>query len=579
MEKSIEEKLKGLEVGENTSGEVKVMEQQPPANTPPKPFKLNMESVMQTNSIEAMVLSPDELDKLSKEASEYAVGFQEMSLIEQAKKQGYNVENMEDLSKLKFATKDEFDDMVEKGVLKLNIVKREDESGNAVSVLQEAPPESEIEETSEDIGDIDEESENSFEAETDYPNTQHTPISSQNQQVATKKVITKTEIKRSTLIGAGNNKFERIKNRRRQGRFTTGMLYNSNMLVQCYDLDKPLLLEEILNGFMYLTATMFHSKKLMKKLYEHTSVICADGSTVNTAEKFFSIMALDDFEEYLIYLLIASNDNGLLKGIDMSCTKEGCNHKFVSDIDLCAGLEGMITSERQAIYDSYDKNEKLATLIDKAQIKDINMVTSYDETLDEYMIITVSSPTVEKYFSIKEALMEYIHESLMEDDDVRYKVQSSVKDFFKRGMDERLRILATLEREKYAEISDTINIMAYIDNIHVIPGALYKSYENNTHPKYKVMGDFKDGEDNVIIVKPTPDDIRNLYEVFSQLDLTGLETMRKCIGDISSRLKRGTFTISKICPKCGHKIEQDFSAISLFLVFLNLKEAGLSEKK
>ena len=532
----------------------------------PAPFRLSMEDVMQKNSIEAVEFDAETMDKMAKDASEYAIGFNEMRIMEQAKNQGYDIESLENMKNLKYATKEEFEEVVAKGGLQVNQVRKVNEETGESTVVLQGQTISEEETQAAQNGVIEED------------DIQHDDTILPSQPVNMKKTSI-VSVKRSSLLGVANNKLERIKNRRRKGRFTTGLLYNSNLMVQCYDLDKPLLLEELLNGFMYLTATMFHSKKMMQKLYEHTSILCADGATIDTAEKFFDVVALDDFEEYLIYMLVASNDNGILKGIDMSCTNETCNHKFVSDIDLCEGLEGMITPDRRAIYESYDKNAKLQTLLDKAQITDIDVVTSYDEIADEYTVVTTTSPTISKYFSIKEALMGYIHESLMSDEDVAFKVQASVKDFHKRGLDERLRILATLERDKYVEISDTINIMAYIDTIHIIPGDTYRAYQNNTHPKYKVMSDFKDGENDVIIVKPTPDDINNLYEVFSQLDLNALDIVRQSISNITTKLKRGVFKLTKTCPKCGHKIEQDFSAISLFLVFLNLKEVMMNGKR
>lgn len=380
---------------------------------------------------------------------------------------------------------------------------------------------------------------------------------------------------------------ERLKNRKRKGSGTSGFLYNTNVRVVTYSMDKPLKLKSLADGLRYASATTFHSEKMLIELYDHTSVICKGGDRL-TSESFYNGLSLEDLSDYLMFGLIGSNKDGILKGLPLHCTLEGsenfkkkadiCGEKYDVDIDLVRMHEESITDDMRNFANQYNNFDTFTECLSKGSSSTEEWIEFHNPDMDEVMIMVIKSPTVSRYFEVKRKIMEFVYRSLTDNISLMNIAISTDQHFKLKSLDDKLLILSELDEESYMEIVERMNNILYMDAVYILPtdiyNQMYKGEQSKTSDVSKYLGksvnDLKDGEDGVTIVPPKSD-AEIYYSLLMEMSIVDLQTLQNSVSKLSNKFERPRYKFITECPTCGNRKTMYLSVIELFFVFLRLK--------
>lgn len=497
---------------------------------------------------ELLVLSEEEKEEITQKGKEYANEYSQAMLLAAAREKGIDVENPEELAKY------------EVRVVNKNV------DGDIFSDMNKP--------TNADI--------NKAEMKENITPDVKVPT-----EVRESSVTTFTKNRQFVENKNDSKLMERLKNRKRKGSGTSGMLYNTNLKVVTYSMDKPLKLKALADGLRYASATTFHSEKMLIELYEHTSVLCKGGDRLSS-ESFYDGLSLEDLNDYLMLGLIGSNKNGILKNLPLHCTIDGsenfknkdeiCGTKYYGDVDLVRMQEESITDDMRNFANQYSHFDTFAQCLAKGTSATEEWIEFHNPDMDEVMIMSIKSPNVSRYFEIKRKIMEFVYRSLCDNTSLMNIAVGTDQHFKLKSLDDKLLILSELDENAYIEIVERMNNLLYMDSIYILPtdvyNQMYRGEQSTVSETSKYLGkaltDLKDGEDGVSIIPPKSE-AEIYHTIMMEMSMKDLEVLQDRISKLSNRFDRPRYKFVSECPTCGNRKTMFVSVIELFFIFLRLK--------
>ena len=404
-------------------------------------------------------------------------------------------------------------------------------------------------------------------------------------------VKNRTEARVSTAVSGD---IEKIKNRRRKGKSAQGLLFTTNMMTKVYDMDTPFKRQEIGDSIERAALTTFHNSKMLKDMLDHTSIIAADGATY-TNEAMLNKFRIDDINDYLMLVLIASNEDNIIKNfpiyydpkedekfvlkdddgtiLDKSNLKP--DHFFV-DIDIMKVYESTLTPEyinRIKLYDKTKTVEELYNQYDNNYTKKIEIV---DKSREEVIKIQVSGASFRKYFALVESIKHYTVEHMINKYDniadwIIEADQTTNRPFEYRGLDEKLGILATMFKDEYMESIGVLTLIYFMDKIEIYP----KAYIDDVEAK---ESDYADEIIKIDIIATEFDVIKEIFRDFKQ-------EVWDAVANATEEFEagaRGPVVINVQSPKYGVVVPINLEMTELFFAWTNketlVKRAELMRK-
>ena len=354
---------------------------------------------------------------------------------------------------------------------------------------------------------------------------------------------------------------ERLKRRNKKGFASAGYLFSSNLMVEIYSMDAPLKKQALAESYEYYRATTFHNINILKGIFEHTSVVCADSEDVSFS-KGLKALHMEDLDMYLGLTLIASNEGGVLKNFPVMCNskEEGaCRKKqWLTNVDMRKVIQNSLTDEFIRRRSKYDRTKTLEQLMTEAKTDAVKTVMYRDEEKGDTIKATISSPSFEKYFTLTEGMKDFMITEMLSQDNISAFCENGIDKFNYRTKDEKMSILHENFELDYFKILIRVLQFYHLDKIEIFPN----EFLDNPNAK------LEDYKDDIITIEVKEDSIEDMYHAMIEIP----EAMRDEISEIIDKwsdIKQGSLVFTYVCPDCSKVTDLELNVYDLFFMWAN----------
>lgn len=353
------------------------------------------------------------------------------------------------------------------------------------------------------------------------------------------------------------SKLEKLKNRRRKGYFYTGFLPNSNLMIRAYPMNTGLKKYDLFESIMHLSTTSIYNERMMKMLYEHTSILTSDGKEL-TFEQFCECIHMDDIDDLFMCHLIAGTKGEPLPGFTSTCDgipEEGSEIKecpkdkkeeWKYDLDIKAVYENSCRKSESFMkkFKAYNQMNTLLENLKVSKIDEIYTLEYIDSDKGDVWRLELTRPSLSKYFNrldkVKQALIAFITTN-----ELGVNFINSISDWNILPLDEQIARFAGSEIEDikklYGEYLVKVQMFVFMDKIEIIPQELLEAGMSAE----EIVKD-----ENYICISMDNDNVEEWVELEYDLDNSLSDKISEIISDFGKSDNREYLYRLK-CPKCG----------------------------
>lgn len=367
-------------------------------------------------------------------------------------------------------------------------------------------------------------------------------ITKDDETIPEKPSVVKTEIrKKGVLDPASLTKLESIKKRKKQGYNVSGFLPNSCLPIRAYPMDTAFKKQDLQESLMYTYNTYFYNKKIMRMIFDHTSILAVDGDKV-TFEKFMEIIHLDDLDDLFMMHILAGLKKKKLPGWEVSCDskEEGACKTTQEKIDLdVKDLYNRACYESEAYMErfkySLDRTKTVTECVAISKIDESHSVEYTDK--GDIIKVTFSRPNLVKYFDRLAKIKAGIVNMMLMDEMV-YNTIDAMQDWNARPIEDQVLVLSYKFKALYEKCTLKLQRFIYIDKIEIYPEG-YKT-DLETTPE----------EAGVMTIDVDTDPVELLVEFIYDMPTESSRTIGNKVLEISDSIKR-SYKFDHTCSACG----------------------------